>query len=66
MINDGNTPKNPKAYDKDSTGLHRTVSAFGIVGEQYSLLHLGLHVILWFGLTGRPTRNINVMIRLNF
>ena len=33
MINDGNTPKNPKAYDKDSTGLHRTVSAFGIVGE---------------------------------
>ncbi|XP_028391065.1 polyphosphoinositide phosphatase-like [Dendronephthya gigantea] len=32
MINDGNIPKNPKAYDKDSTGLHRTVSAFGIVG----------------------------------
>jgi hypothetical protein len=38
MINDGNTPKNPKAYDKDSTGLHRTVSAFGIVGERYNNL----------------------------
>ena len=32
MIDDGNRPKNPKAYDKDCTGLHRAVSAFGIVG----------------------------------
>jgi hypothetical protein len=38
MINDGNIPKNPKAYDKDSTGLHRTVSAFGIIGENYLVL----------------------------
>ena len=33
MIDDGNRPKNPKAYDKDSTGLRKTVSAFGIVGK---------------------------------
>lgn len=35
MINDGNRPKNPKAYENDSTGLHQTVSAYGIVGKNY-------------------------------
>ncbi|XP_046846886.1 polyphosphoinositide phosphatase-like [Xenia sp. Carnegie-2017] len=32
MINGGNTPKNPKSYDKDTPGLHRNMSAFGVVG----------------------------------
>ena len=31
-IDQGNRPKQSKAYDKDGTGLQRTVSAFGIVG----------------------------------
>lgn len=46
MINGGNTPKNPKSYDKDTPGLHRNMSAFGIVGKTISF-KLSAYVIIY-------------------
>lgn len=36
MINAGNMPNKNKAYESMNRGLHRSISAYGIVGKLYS------------------------------
>lgn len=36
MINAGNMPNKNKAYESMNRGLHRSISAYGIVGKLYN------------------------------
>lgn len=44
MINAGNMPNKNRPYEATNRGLHRSISAYGIVGKLANLIYSLLHM----------------------